>query len=54
MRKRRVTWEREDSLDEADQVSDEQLWARLADAEPGERAEITLELAERAADQEDH
>jgi tetratricopeptide (TPR) repeat protein len=41
-------------MDEADQVSDEQLWLRLAGAEPGERAEITLELAERAAGQDDH
>ena len=41
-------------MDETDQLSDEQLWARLAGAEPAERAHITLELAERAAGQHDH
>ena len=34
-------------MDEFEQVSHEQLWLGLAGAEPGERAQITLELAAR-------
>ena len=41
-------------MDDTDELSDDQLWARLAGAEPGERAAITLELAERAASLDDH